>query len=107
MLDDFLALFKKAAYFAIFAHAPQVATSVSSIYDAWEWVKQHARVYMEAPSGASSGRRRVIGGMVGALGRALVAMGRAKLAPRRPLFLRSEFIFLRRELPERRITVLG
>ena len=67
---------------------------MSSKYDAWEWVKQHARTYMEAPPGASFGRRSVIGMMAGALGRAPIPISRAKYAPYWPLHLRSEFITL-------------
>ena len=95
MLDEFLTLFKKVLYFAVFAHAPQVSTQVTSKYDAWEWVKDHARMYVEAPSGASVDRRSVIGGMADSFDRALIAMGRVKYALHWPLYLRSEFIILR------------
>ena len=45
-LDEYLALSKKVVYFAIFAHAPQVATQVTSKYDAWGCMKHHARMYL-------------------------------------------------------------
>ena len=102
-----MALLKKAAYFAIFAHAPQVATHVTSKYDAWGWAKRDTQMFMEAPSRASFGRRSVIGGMAGALGRNPIAMGRANYALHWPLLPRSEFISLRRELSARRMTVFG
>ena len=51
MLDEFLTFFKKVVYFATFARAPQVSTQVSSKYDSWEWAKQHAQMFMEAPTG--------------------------------------------------------
>ena len=62
---------------------------------------------MKAPSGASFGRRRIIGWMVDDLDRALIARGRVKFALRWPLFLRSEFLSLWQEFSECRITVLG
>ena len=52
-------------------------------------------------------RRSVIGGLAGALARALIAMGRVKYALHWPLYLRSEFITLWQELSERRMAVLG
>ena len=107
MLDGYLTLFKKVAYSAILSHAPQVAPRVTSKYDAWEWVKHHARMYMAAPSGASLDRRIVIGGMAGAFDGALIAMGRVKYALHWPLFFRSEFISLRQELSACRMAVFG
>ena len=106
-LGEFLTLFKKAAYFAVFAHAPQVSTQVTPRYDAWEWAKHHARIYMDAPSGASFDRRSVIGGTAGALDRALIAMVRVKFALHWPVFLRSEFTSVWQELSECRMTVFG
>ena len=103
----FPTLSKKVVYFAIFAHAPQVATRVSSKYESRERAKQHDRMFTKAPPEAFFGRRRMIGGMVGALGRALFARGRVKFTLRWPLFLRPEFITLWQELSECRITVLG
>ena len=55
MLGDFAILFKKVVYFAAIAHAPQVSGQVTSKFDAWEWVKRHARMYMDAPPDTSSG----------------------------------------------------
>ena len=107
MLDEFFSLFKIVAHFAILAHAPQASTQVTSKYDAWEWVKHHARMYMAAPSGASLDRRIVIGGMAGAFDGALIAMGRVKYALHWPLFFRSEFISLRQELSACRMAVFG
>ena len=43
-LDEFATLFKKLAYFAVFAHAPQVLAQFTSKFDDWEWVKHHARM---------------------------------------------------------------
>ena len=64
-------------------------------------------MYMEAHSGASFGRRSVIGGMAGALDRALNSMGRATSALHWPSYLRSEFITLWQALSEYRMAVFG
>ena len=92
MRDESMTLSKKVMYFAVVAHAPQASTQVTSKFDAWEWAKRHARMYMGAPPEASFDRRGVIGGMAGAFDRALVAMGRATYDLRWLLYLRPEFI---------------
>ena len=94
MLDEFATLFKQVAYFATFAHAPSVTDQVTTKFDAWEWAKYHARMYLDAPTEASFDRRGVIGGMANAFDRALIAMGRVKYALHWPLYFRAEFLTL-------------
>ena len=53
MLGDFATSSQKVANFAVFAHAPQVSDYVTSKFDAWEWAKLHARMYLGAPPEAS------------------------------------------------------
>ena len=49
MPGEFVTLFKQILYYAVFAHAQQVSGQVTSKFDAWEWVKRHARMYLDAP----------------------------------------------------------
>ena len=51
-LNEFVSLFKQISYFAIFAHAEQVSDQTNSKFEAWEWVKQHVRMYLDAPKEA-------------------------------------------------------
>ena len=69
MLGEFVFLFKKISYFAVSAHAQQVSGRVPSKFDAWEWAKRHARMYLDAPTEAPFDRRGVIGGMANAFDR--------------------------------------
>ena len=80
MLGEFVSVFKQISYYAVFAPAQQVSRQVTSKFDAWEWVKHHARMYMDAPPEAFFDRRSVIGGMANAFDRSLIAMGRVKYA---------------------------
>ena len=107
MLGDFATLIEKIMYFAVCAHAPQVSDQATSKFDAWEWVKHHARMFLDAPPEASFDRRGVIGGMANCLGRALISMGRAKYALQWPPYLRIEFVTLRQEVATPRVTIFG
>ena len=107
MLGEFATLFKKIAYFAVSAHAPQVRVQVTSKFDAWEWAKRHARMYLGALPEASFGRRGVIGGMANASDSALAAMGRVEYALQWPSYLRAEFLSLWQELPACRMAIFG
>ena len=93
-LGDFATLHKRILHFAVFAHAPQASGHVTSKFDAWEWAKHHARMYLDAPKEAHFDRRSVIGGMANAFGRALITMGRARYALHWPAYLRFEFVSL-------------
>ena len=84
----------QVGHFAVFAHAPNVADQVTSKFDAWEWAKHHARMYVDAPPEATFDRRGVIGGMANAFDRAPIAMGRVKYALHWPLYFRAEFLTL-------------
>ena len=87
-LGDFATLSKEVAYFALSAHAPQVSGRATSKFDAWEWVKLHARMYLGALPEASFGRRDVIGGMARAFGRTpLLWVGRSMLCDGRRIFV--------------------
>ena len=46
MLGNFVSKFTQILYFAVFAHAQQASDQVTSKFDAWEWVKHHARLYL-------------------------------------------------------------
>ena len=107
MLDDFATLLKKISYSAAIAHAEQVSGQVASKFDAWEWAKRHARMYLDAPPEAPLNCRGVIGGMVNALDRALIFMGRAKYALRWPTYLCIEFVTLWQEVTTSRVTIFG
>ena len=106
MLGDSAPLFKQILYFAVFAHAQQVSEQVTSKFDAWEWVKRHARMYLDAPPEAPFDRRSVIGGMANAFDRSLIAMGRVKYALRSPAHLRIEFVTLWQAVPTSRMASL-
>ena len=49
MLGEFVSLFKQISYYAVFVHAQQASGQVTSKFDAWAWVKRHARMYLDAP----------------------------------------------------------
>ena len=107
MMGEFVSLFKKISYFAVFAHAKQVSDQVTSKFDAWEWVKRHARMYLDAPPEAPFDRRSVIGGMANAFDRSLIAMGRVKYALRWPTYLRIEFVTLWQDVSTTRMGIFG
>ena len=48
MLGEFVSSFKKISYFAVFAHKKQASDQVTSKFDAWEWVKHHAKMFLDA-----------------------------------------------------------
>ena len=77
-IDESLETFKRVLYFALFAHAPKTPAQVKSKFAAWEWVKEYAKKYLDAPDNADFDRRVVIGGMANVFDRALIAMGRIK-----------------------------
>ena len=52
LLGEFVSLFKQISHFAVFAHAEQVSERANSKFGAWEWVKHHARMCLDAPSEA-------------------------------------------------------
>ena len=92
---------------SVFARAPHVSDQVTSKFDAWEWVKHHARMYMDAPLEGSCRRRGIIGGMTSAFDRSLIAMARAKYALQWPPYLRTEFTTLRQGFSARRMAIFG
>ena len=102
-IDDFLETFKRVLYFALFAHAPTTPGQVKSKFAAWEWVKEYAKKYLDAPSNADFDRRVVIGGMANVFDRSLIAMGRIKYSVHWPEPLRSEFISLWQTLSDSRM----
>ena len=51
-IDEFLDTFKRVLYFALFAHAPTTPAQVESKFAAWEWVKEYAKKYLNAPDDA-------------------------------------------------------
>ena len=57
MLGESVPSFKQISYYAVFAHAQQASDQVAPKFDAWEWVKHHARMYLDAPPGAPFDRR--------------------------------------------------
>ena len=106
MLGEFVSLFKKISYFAVFAHAKQASGQVTSKFDAWEWVKRHAKMYLDALQEAPPDRRGAIGGMANAFDRSLIAMGRVKYALHSPAYLRIEFVTLWQAVPTSRMASL-
>ena len=102
-VDDFLETFKRVLYFALFAHAPSTPDQAKSKFAAWEWVKEYAKKYLDAPQNAEFDRRVVIGGMANVFDRSLIAMGRIRYSVHWPEPLRSEFISLWQTLSESRM----
>ena len=90
-LEDFLVSFKRALYFSLFAHAKSVAPVVSTKFEAWEWVKVHASLFLQASDAVSFPRREVFTGLAKAFDKALVTMGRAHYPIYWPPGMHGEF----------------
>ena len=106
-LGDFVSLFKQISYSAVFPHAQQVSDQTNAKFEAWEWVKQHARMYLDAPKEPQFDRRSVIGGLANAFGRSLITMGRARYALHWPACLRFEFVSPWQEVSAPRMDLFG